>query len=74
MENFHLGPTGEYPKGRLNKDDDGELAVGFSIHEGGRALIMNFGKPIEWFAMKEDELRGLIDLLKRKLVELEALP
>lgn len=29
-----LGPTGEFPQGRLNKDDAGELAIASSIEHG----------------------------------------
>jgi hypothetical protein len=53
----HRGPTGKFPAGKHDADDEGELdaAVG---HEFGKVVI-DFGTPVAWVAMGPDEARGL---------------
>ncbi len=43
-----LGATGNFPEGKLTKDDQGELAIGLSVDQG--KLVINFGKPVHWLA------------------------
>jgi len=43
------GPTGEFPQGKLNADDEGELKLMISHDE--QNLVLDFGKPIAWCAM-----------------------
>jgi len=50
-----IGPTGEHPDGKISKDDDGELAVGFTVSDGN--VIMKFGKPIEWIGLPPENAR-----------------
>jgi hypothetical protein len=44
-----LGPTGEFPQGKLNAEDEGELALAVS-NEGGKVFV-HFGVPVEWIGM-----------------------
>ena len=44
-----LGPTGKFPKGKLNEDDEGELA--FSVFVKAENVIINFNTPVHWIAM-----------------------
>lgn len=53
--NSKIGPTGEFPEGRISKDDNGELAVGFTVSDGN--VIMKFGKPVEWIGFPPDNAR-----------------
>ena len=46
------GPTGDFPLGKLNEDDEGALNCAIS-HENGCVRI-DFGKRIEWLAMPPD--------------------
>ena len=59
-----LGATGRYPEGRLNPNDEGELAFAVGIEEGKIAL--RFGKPVAWFAMNRQQALQLIALLQEK--------
>lgn len=48
-----IGPTGDYPQGRLNEKDEGALNIGLAMIDGN--VMFNFGKPIVWFAMPPKE-------------------
>ena len=47
--NNKLGPTGEYPDGKISSDDEGELMMGMS--NDGRLVRVDFGSPVAWFAI-----------------------
>ena len=49
----NVGPTGQLPEGKLNKDDQGELALGIAPYQGH--VLMNFGKEISWIAMQPEQ-------------------
>ena len=44
-----IGPTGEFPDGKLNDADEGALNVAVAHDEG--KVYVQLGAPIEWFAM-----------------------
>lgn len=52
---------GEYPDGRLNKDDQGAVAMAVG-HENGR-VVVRFPKQITWIGMTADEAVGLAEAL-----------
>ena len=43
-----IGPTNDYPRGKLNNEDEGGLITGVSHDKGN--VIINFGKPVAWVA------------------------
>ena len=46
------GPTGDFPHGELNDDDEGgvQIAVG---QENGK-VVVKFGKPVAWIGLDAD--------------------
>lgn len=48
-----LGPTGDYPRGKLSPDDKGGLNIAVTHRDG--AVIINFGTPVEWFGMPPEQ-------------------
>ncbi len=65
------GPTGEFPQGKLNPEDEGELAITVRIEDGN--VRIDFGKPVAWLAMPPkmaiDLAGSLIRYAKRALGE-----
>jgi hypothetical protein len=53
-----LGATGNFPDGKLNDEDEGELALQVGADERGN-IVLNFGKPLEWIAMPPASARQL---------------
>lgn len=54
-----LGPTGNYPLGKLNETDEGEIMMGVS-HTPGK-VILNFGKPVAWIGFTAEQASELAD-------------
>jgi hypothetical protein len=59
-----LGPTNDFPEGKLNGDDEGGLQVGITSQDG--QVIIAFGKPISWLGFGPDKARQLAALLIAK--------
>src|ERR1700691_2146243 len=47
-----VGATGEFPQGKLNKHDEGELRM--RIGHKGTEVLIEFGKPVAWVGMPKD--------------------
>lgn len=63
------GPTGAYPDGKLDPDDQGELQVRMKTYCG--LVRIDFGTPTTWLAMRPDEARALGACLIRAANELD---
>lgn len=48
------GATGEFPEGKLNDADEGEIAVAIYSKDG--RLVLNFGKKLSFVALKKDQV------------------
>ncbi len=69
--NEQPGPTGKFPNGRVNKYDEGELAVGVLIDREKNVLIIDFNKEIGWLGLTPVEAYELSRILFQKAKELE---
>jgi hypothetical protein len=54
---------GEYPNGRLSKDDAGAIAV--SIGEESGRVVMRFPKPVAWIGFTGDEAMEIAQTLMK---------
>lgn len=52
---------GEYPKGRLNQDDAGAVAMAIGV-ESDR-VVLRFAKPVAWVGFTGDEAMELAQTL-----------
>lgn len=48
---MRIGPTGDFPHGKLNDHDEGGLRVAISSEPDKDIVRIDFGKHIEWLAM-----------------------
>lgn len=48
-----LGPTGKFPEGHLNEDDEGEIQIAIGIENN--KVVINFGKPIAWIGFTPEQ-------------------
>lgn len=44
-----LGATGQFPDGKMNPEDEGELAIGVAHDQDN--VIIKFGKPVAWLGL-----------------------
>ena len=66
-EKAGLGATGKFPEGQLDDTDEGELRLGVAAYKG--KVVINFGKPIAWFAMTPEQADTVADMLRSKASE-----
>jgi len=64
-----IGPTGEYPEGQLNEEDDGELQT--SIGRIGDRIIIRFGVPVAWIGLGASQAREMAAVLNKLADETE---
>lgn len=53
-----VGPTGDYPHGKLSADDEGGIKMAlthFDAPDGKRMVRLDFGKPIAWLALPREQ-------------------
>lgn len=56
-----LGPTGRFPMGHLNKDDEGEIRIGVTSSNG--KVVIDFGKPIHWVGLSPEQAKDIAEVL-----------
>ena len=61
---YKPGPTGEFPRGRIAAQDDGELLIEFGLGPGGQ-IIVEFGTSVQWIGLSPDDARGMANRLLR---------
>jgi hypothetical protein len=62
MKNKKLGPTKDYPRGKLNNDDDGGLAIGVGRDRDG-VIIIEFGTSVKWIGLDQATAIGFAQLI-----------
>lgn len=62
-----LGPTGNFPRGHINLQDEGELRIGVTVENN--TVIIAFGKSISWFGLSRLEACQFADLIKKRAME-----
>jgi len=65
------GPTGYFPKGKLNDEDEGELQFSIAADKQRKVALINFGTPVKWVGLPKEELKTFIDGLNRCLREID---
>lgn len=59
-----LGATGNFPQGKLDETDEGELRM--AIFEKNGEIIIDFGKDLSWVGFGKEEATQLGELLIKK--------
>lgn len=64
-----LGATGNFPQGKLNETDEGEITIAVGIENG--KVIIQFGKPVSWLGLGRSEAMALASSLVDKAMGLK---
>lgn len=67
-----LGPTGEFPMGKLVEKDEGEIRIG--IKSFNDKIVIEFGKPIHWIGFSPEQARQVAESLIKHASGIEAQP
>ena len=63
-----LGPTGEFPYGKLNEDDEGGIRIAVGSNRDTESVIMDFGSPTAWIGMRPEHATAIaMSLLQHAL-------
>jgi len=69
LEAMNLGATGEFPRGKLCPQDEGEIRFAVAADPSRGVVMIDFGKPVRSLGMTYEEAAGLAELLQRKAWE-----
>lgn len=69
LKNLGIGPTGDYPAGKLGPDDEGGIAIGVS--NTGKLVRIDFGTPCRWIAFPKEQAQELARLILKHAEDLE---
>jgi hypothetical protein len=67
-ERVGLGATENFPDGKIDPSDEGEIRFAMTISDG--KLIMNFGKPTVWVGLTKENVNDLVAYLQEKVKEM----
>lgn len=59
----NLGPTGRFPRGRLNSDDEGEINLAIGSDPIRHKVVIDFGKSVAWLGMSPDDAEQMAQQL-----------
>lgn len=70
MEQMNGTAKREYSAGRMGAEDDGDLAYALATDQKGRAIIVRFGKPVEWIGLSIKDAEALVEGLNERIMSL----
>lgn len=59
-----------YPRGKLHKDDEGQLTAAIAVDKQRGVVVLHFGKPVEWLAWEKDLAIKFAEAIIQKAKEL----
>ena len=65
-----IGPTGNFPHGKLNDQDKGELAVAISSEKG--MVRIDFGTPVNWVCLPPDMALAFASVITARAMAMKA--
>jgi len=63
FKDIALGATGEFPRGKIDEKDEGEIKIG--VTHTDNEVIINFGTQVVWFGMTAQQATELADTIRR---------
>ncbi len=57
----NLGPTGQFPEGKMAEHDEGEIS--FAVGHPGGKVVIDFGSPVAWVGMEPQQAVALANTL-----------
>lgn len=72
IKGFKLGATRQFPYGKADEDDEGELRLAMATDYHNSIVRVEFGKPIGWLGLPAQQAREFAAILIEKANELDA--
>lgn len=61
---IELGKQHDFPQGAYGPSDEGALAFAVGHDTDNRRVVVDFGSPVQWFALEPAQARHLAELLR----------
>lgn len=58
-----LGPTNQFPEGKIDASDKGEIKISVGKVDG--KVILNFGSPVTWIGFTPQQARQIAETLRK---------
>ena len=65
-----VGPTGNFPRGKLNETDEGELALAVSSEKN--MVRIDFGTPVAWVCLSPDQALAFASVIVARAMAMKA--
>lgn len=62
----NLGATGQFPYGKLNPNDEGELRLAVAGDRRTETVYIEFGKPVHSIGMRPEEAEAFAETLLKQ--------
>ena len=71
--NPELGATGQFPRGKLNAADEGEIKIGVAADVESQTVVINFGKSVALIGFDYDQAMALSDSIRDRAYKLRGI-
>lgn len=71
IKDFKLGATGQFPRGKVDAHDEGELRLALAADHQHGFVRVEFGKRISWLGLPSADARKIAAALIEKADELD---
>lgn len=72
MTDYLLGATDKFPRGKIDRLDEGQIRFAIAADHKTDTVLINFGsKPISWLGMTADEAIDVANCLLKKAMEIK---
>lgn len=65
-----IGPTGRFPRGKLNEEDQGEIQMAIGTDLVKNVVMVHFGAPMKWLALDRTTALAMSESLRQKAEQL----
>jgi hypothetical protein len=66
-----LGATGEFPQGKICKDDEGEIRLAVAAVKEQGVVAIDFGTPVKWLALPKKEALEFAEIIRKNAEKLD---
>jgi hypothetical protein len=66
-----LGATGQFPHGKIDERDQGEVRIAITVDHEQQIIIIDLGKDVSWLAFDKAMALELADAIKSFAEKLE---
>lgn len=69
-----LGKTNNFPEGKIDASDEGELQMGIAADTARGIVMINFGTPVAWIGLLPHSARELATKIIKAALEVSRKP